>query len=577
MQAAAAFVLVLLPVWAAAEHCEEIDLQGKPFEPGSLIVCRNGKDVRKSTDPTSCPAGWKIWAPEKKSDWQTIKELNLHNVKNPDFLVDVTRPANGCGGCRAPMNSKEPTQAEWRTSNGAPWWLRDSRFGEPNGDYTANCYLRFWNTHDPNNIGFNDAWCRYHSRDYLCTPMSKIDCTEPQYADAITGPCASQPAIFRHSNCSSGLCDAGSKILTFSADTTIEKCKEICDEGRKFVMPTNGLQEDWFFFRQNGRYHDVLNRKPDFQRVVTTGINYRSTGHAWPGVPGNRRDHYYIRWTGSIIIKTGGRYAFWTKSDDGSRVWINGKQVVDNPGWHGMRSRGSWQNIGSGSHEFAAEYFEGGGGAGMEFDYQGPDTNNRRIRVPGSAFSSGGSEPQLPGIFNTRGPCMAYSISPDSDCILYTACQSVASGSLDSTCAASLNFLEKNTSNYKTCNLPPVPTPAPTPKPTPAPPTPAPPNGWLGCYTDNGRRDLKHGPRRYGYTVSTCRKYAKDHSKKYFALQHNGWCSTDNTYATPSNQYRKRGDHECGAKCRGETAGDAVLRCGGGWRNAMYKADPSSS
>jgi len=565
--------LVFLPLLALSngEHCEEVDLQGKPFNPRSLIVCRNGKLVRKSTEKSSCPDGWKIWAPETKQDWQTIKELGLLNVKKPHFLVDVTRPENGCGGCRSPMNSNNPAQETWRTSNGEPWWIRDGGFGEPNGDYTANCYLGLWNMHDPNNIGLNDARCNYHSTDYLCTPMLKIDCTEPQYANALTGPCVSQPAVFQHSNCTPGLCDAGSKLLLFAGDTKIEKCKELCDEGRKFTMPKDGLTENWYFFRQNGRFHDVTRLTPDVTRIVTKGINYRSTGGNWPGV--NRRDHFYVRWTGHINIKTGGRYAFWTRSDDGSRLYIDGNQIIENGGWHGMRERHRWvNNLASGPHEFVAEVFEGGGGAGMEVKYRGPDSNNHKVIIPGSAFSSGAaSGPVLPGIFKTEGPCMGYSISPDSTCMLYTACNSVG---LNATC--DLNFIDKNLSNFKTCALPPVPTPKPTPMPTPAPPTPAPPNGWIGCYQDNGRRDLKHGPKRYGYTVAKCRNYAKQHGKKYFALQANGWCNTDNTYGDPANQYRKMPDRDCGGECRGETATDAVLRCGGGWRNAMYKTDPSA-
>eukprot|EP00662_Eupelagonemidae_sp_cell21_P057833 gene57833-biopygen25316 len=39
------------------------------------------------------------------------------------------------------MNSDEPTQSAWRTTDGNPWWLRSTGFTEPNGNYHANCYL----------------------------------------------------------------------------------------------------------------------------------------------------------------------------------------------------------------------------------------------------------------------------------------------------------------------------------------------------------------------------------------------------------------------------------------------------
>merc|ERR1719387_2531474 len=67
------------------------------------------------------------------------------------------------------MNSKNKHQKTWRTSDGAAWWLRSTRYNEPNGDYQANCYLDLW--HNPKNadsVTFNDWNCKYHSKSYYC-------------------------------------------------------------------------------------------------------------------------------------------------------------------------------------------------------------------------------------------------------------------------------------------------------------------------------------------------------------------------------------------------------------------------
>ena len=57
-------------------------------------------------------------------------------------VVDVTRPQDGCSGCiDSAMNSAEPGQSTWVTTDGSSWWLRSSAYGEPNGDYIKNCYL----------------------------------------------------------------------------------------------------------------------------------------------------------------------------------------------------------------------------------------------------------------------------------------------------------------------------------------------------------------------------------------------------------------------------------------------------
>lgn len=88
---------------------------------------------------------------------------------------------------------------------------------------------------------------------------------------------------------------------------------------------------------------------------------------------------------------------------------------------------------------------------------------------------------------------------------------------------------------------------------------------YLGCYEDDKARDLKHGPKRGGYTPASCKKACPRY--KYFALQAGSWCNCDNTYGTPANKYSKAPDHECNRGGAGY---------GGGWRNAIYKAASST-
>ena len=73
------------------------------------------------------------------------------------------------------MNSGVSQQSSWHTDDGAPWWLRDSKFNEPNGDYHANCYLHVYKV-DPNDVQFNDANCAHSSTDYMCQPVKGTQC-----------------------------------------------------------------------------------------------------------------------------------------------------------------------------------------------------------------------------------------------------------------------------------------------------------------------------------------------------------------------------------------------------------------
>jgi len=62
----------------------------------------------------------------------------------------------------------------WRTSDGSPWWLRSSTYSQPDGDYTANCYMDLWKTpFSETNIMFNDVKCTAHSDAYYCQPVKK--------------------------------------------------------------------------------------------------------------------------------------------------------------------------------------------------------------------------------------------------------------------------------------------------------------------------------------------------------------------------------------------------------------------
>merc|ERR1712151_744436 len=155
-------------------NCKVKNIPVKGYSPGQLAVITNGKRVRRSTEAHSCPSGWKIWSPRNKNDWTIVYNAMGKNIgkypRSPHLIVDVTRGANGCGGCtKYAMNSGEGQQNSWRTRDGSPWWLRDSRYNEPNGDYHANCYLHIYDV-NPNNVRFNDGNCNYQTNAYLCQP-----------------------------------------------------------------------------------------------------------------------------------------------------------------------------------------------------------------------------------------------------------------------------------------------------------------------------------------------------------------------------------------------------------------------
>jgi len=121
-----------------------------------------------------------------------------------------------------------------------------------------------------------------------------------------------------------------------------------------------------------------------------------------PSVSGLGTSNVAAEWTGLIQIATPGTYTFFSKSDDGTIMYIDGAQAVSNDGQHGFIDGNSSPMVLSAGYHTIVELFEqGGGGAGVEADYQGPDTGNSRKVIPASVlFHSGGSPTGTVTFFN---------------------------------------------------------------------------------------------------------------------------------------------------------------------------------
>jgi len=115
---------------------------------------------------------------------------------------------------------------------------------------------------------------------------------------------------------------------------------------------------------------------PDATQIVAT-VNQPSTKAAWPGLTFS--NDFAARYTGLIKIDTAGTYTFFTSSDDGSNLFINGTKVVDNDGRHAWRERSGTRTLDAGYHEIDLRFFEDGGGAGVQLQWQGPGISKQVV------------------------------------------------------------------------------------------------------------------------------------------------------------------------------------------------------
>jgi hypothetical protein len=111
---------------------------------------------------------------------------------------------------------------------------------------------------------------------------------------------------------------------------------------------------------------DVSLLAPDF--IDHPGqINFAEVtpGVAWPGNP--YHEQFAATYNGYIDIPADGDYTFSMTSDDGSIMYLDGAEIIDNDGWQAMKEEDSAPlTLAAGVHSFQIDYFERDGGHGLE-------------------------------------------------------------------------------------------------------------------------------------------------------------------------------------------------------------------
>ena len=103
---------------------------------------------------------------------------------------------------------------------------------------------------------------------------------------------------------------------------------------------------------------------------IDPAINFPSGVTPGPRLPG---DHFSVRWEGKLYARNSGRYEFRTLSDDGVRLWVNGKLLINNWTDHAPTENiGNISLSGNQSYDILLEYYQGGGAAGITLRWNPP-------------------------------------------------------------------------------------------------------------------------------------------------------------------------------------------------------------
>ena len=86
---------------------------------------------------------------------------------------------------------------------------------------------------------------------------------------------------------------------------------------------------------------------------------------------GGLTDNFIVHAIANLTVPTAGSYTFYTKSDDGSALSIDGVLLVSNDFSQGERSGAV--TLTAGAHAIEIRYFEGGGGEFLQVQVSGPE------------------------------------------------------------------------------------------------------------------------------------------------------------------------------------------------------------
>ncbi|MFO7574439.1 MAG: PA14 domain-containing protein [Bacteroidales bacterium] len=123
-------------------------------------------------------------------------------------------------------------------------------------------------------------------------------------------------------------------------------------------------------------YHGEFNELPEFHslkpalRRIVYEISHKLA----------RIDSFFaIELEGYLLIPADDVYGLSLISDDGSRLILNGEEIISNDGIHGLREEGGYFPLGKGYHKIRIEYFQREGGMGLRLLLEVPGYQRSNI------------------------------------------------------------------------------------------------------------------------------------------------------------------------------------------------------
>tara|TARA_B110000116_G_scaffold269179_1_gene284626 strand:- start:250 stop:2061 length:1812 start_codon:yes stop_codon:yes gene_type:complete len=130
---------------------------------------------------------------------------------------------------------------------------------------------------------------------------------------------------------------------------------------------------------------------PDWNQIEPSGTDHVPSGKFDLSCT-KEKDSFGIVFRGNIEAPKSGDYIFTVSSDDGSRLLIDRKIVIDHDGIHGDSPKSGKVKLEKGSHHIEVQYFEGGGEESLYVGWKTPDFK-KEIPLSVNRRPTGGNSP----------------------------------------------------------------------------------------------------------------------------------------------------------------------------------------
>lgn len=119
------------------------------------------------------------------------------------------------------------------------------------------------------------------------------------------------------------------------------------------------------------RYEGSWDALPDFASLTPSATGETPNLNVYVGGGG---DHFSLVFEGAIQIPEDGTYTFYLRSDDGSRLFLRGREVIDLDGLHDTTEVGIYRNnFTAGFVTLRVEYFEATASEALTLTWEGPN------------------------------------------------------------------------------------------------------------------------------------------------------------------------------------------------------------